>query len=163
MKIKRTIIQLLMLLTLGSLLSCAAPEERSESAVSRGPSGGSDCIHRPSIRGYSVLDEANLIVDAGSRSYHVELQRRGFGLGSAWGIQFDSPTNRICPGFSEVVFDGQMSNQSIRISSIWELTPEDEEALLIRYGKKEPEIKQTPAPQEVPGADVEELDPAASE
>lgn len=163
MKVKALIIQIVIALTLGALVSCATPEERAAGGVSSGGSGGSDCIHRPSIRGYRVLDEANLIVDAGSRSYHVELQHRGFGLGSAWGIQFDSPTNRICPGFSEVVFEGHLSNQSVRISSIWELTPEDEEALLIRYGKKEPEIKQTPAPQEVPGADVEELDPAASE
>jgi len=33
----------------------------------------------------------------------------------------------------------------------------------IQFWKKEPEIKQTPAPQDVEGADVEELDPAASE
>ncbi len=30
--------------------------------------------------------------------------------------------------------------------------------LLIQYGRKEPEIKQTPAPVELPGAEVEELD-----
>jgi hypothetical protein len=160
---KKFIKPIVILLTLSSLVSCAGSEERAESTASDGGTWGSDCIHRPSIRGYRVLDEANLIVDAGSRSYHVELQRRAFGLGSAWGIQFDSPTNRICPGFSEVVFEGHLSDESVRISSIWELTPEDEEALLIRFGKKEPEIKQTPAPQEVPGADVEELDPAASE
>jgi len=56
-----------------------------------------------------------------------------------------------------------MSNESIRIESIRELTPEDHEYLLIQYGKKEPEIKQTPAPQEVKGAEVEELDPAAND
>ena len=40
---------------------------------------------------------------------------------------------------------------------------EDKEHLLIQYGKKEPEIEQTPAPQEVKGAEVEELDEAARE
>ena len=52
---------------------------------------------------------------------------------------------------------------AIRIESIRELTEAEEEHLLIRFGKKEPEIKQTPAPQEVEGAEVEELDEAASE
>jgi len=49
----------------------------------------------------------------------------------------------------------------------WELFsirhPEEGQTLLIRFGKKEPEIKQTPAPQEVKGAAVEELDPEACE
>jgi hypothetical protein len=53
------------------------------------------------------------------------------------------------------VFRGHFDGESIRITSIRELT--------IRFGKKEPEIKQTPAPHEVEGAEVEELDPAASE
>jgi hypothetical protein len=110
------------------------------------------------------LDEQNLIVDAiGRRKYHVVLWRRAYGLRGSWGIVFDSQTSRICAGFSEVVFRGDFAEESIRITSIRELTPEDEEYLLIQYGKKEPEIKQTPAPQEVEGADVEELDPAASE
>jgi hypothetical protein len=61
------------------------------------------------------------------------------------------------------VFRGHFDGESIRITSIRELTPEEEEDLLIRFGKKEPEIKQTPAPHEVEGAEVEELDPAASE
>jgi len=52
---------------------------------------------------------------------------------------------------------------AIRIMSIRELTKEDKEYLLIQYGKKEPEIEQTPAPQEVKGAEVEELDEAARE
>jgi hypothetical protein len=38
------------------------------------------------------------------------------------------------------------------------LTPEDEEDLLIRFGKKEPEIEQPRQPEEVEGAEVEELD-----
>jgi hypothetical protein len=61
------------------------------------------------------------------------------------------------------LFRGHLDGESIRITSIRELTPEEEEHLLIQFGKKEPEIKHTPAPQEVEGAEVEELDPAASE
>ena len=61
------------------------------------------------------------------------------------------------------MFDGHLDGESIRIESIRELTPEDEEHLLIRFGKKEPEIKHTPPPEAVKGADVEELDPDDSE
>ena len=51
----------------------------------------------------------------------------------------------------------------VRIASIRELTDEDEEDLLIQFGKKEPEIKHTPSPSEIESADVEELDGDASE
>ena len=146
------------------LLACAGTPDGSDSGDSEVTSHRSDCILRSSIRGYTVLDESNLIVDAsGRRTYHVVLQRRAYGLRSSWGIRFESPTGRICASFSEVIFDGNFSNESIRIDSVRELTPEDHEYLLIQYGKKEPEIKQTPAPREVKGAEVEELDPAAND
>jgi len=81
------------------------------------------------------------------------------------GIVFDSQTSRICSGFSEVVFSDPFGDrmEAIQISHIRLLSPEEEEDLLIQFGKKEPEIKHMPAPQEVEGAEVEELDPAASE
>ena len=91
------------------------------------------------------------------------LQRRARGLQSSWGIAFDSTTTRVCAGFDSLVFKGHLDGESVRIASIQELTPEDEEHLLIRFGKKEPEIKHTPSPQDVRGADVEELDPDDSE
>ena len=127
-------------------------------------SSRSDCIYQPSIRGYSVLDESNLIVSAsGRRQYHVVLKRRAHGLRSNWAIGFKSTTGRICAPFAEVLFEGNLDGESVRIASIRELSPEDEEDLLIRFGKKEPEIEQTPVPQEVKGAEVEELDPGAGE
>ena len=100
---------------------------------------------------------------SGRRQYHVILFRRAHGLRSSWAIGFKSPTGRICSGFSEVVFDGQFDGESIRIESVRALSPEEEEDLLIRYGKKEPEYEQTPVPQEVEGAEVEELDPAVDD
>ncbi|MGI9237126.1 MAG: DUF6491 family protein [Woeseiaceae bacterium] len=143
-----------------SLVACAGTQTDEEGA----DSARSDCIYQPSIRGYSVLDESNLIVSAsGRRQYHVVLRRRAFGLRSNWSIGFKSPTGRICSGFSEVVFDGHFDGESIRITSIRELSVEEEEDLLIRYGKKEPEYEHTPTPKDVKGADVEELDPAADE
>jgi len=81
------------------------------------------------------------------------------------GIVFDSRTSRICSGFSEIVVRDIMGDrtEAIGILDIRLLNPGDEEDLLIKFGKKEPEIKQAPVPQEVEGAEVEELDPAASE
>ena len=158
---KQTLIkQLVIIVSLSSLVACAASGPASDRPVS----SGSDCIYQSSIRGYSVLDDSNLIVSAsGRRNYHVTLHRRAYGLRSTWGIVFDSPSSRICASFSSVVFDGHFDGESIRIASIREISPEEEEDLLIRYGKKEPEIKQTPVPREVEGAEVEELGPVADD
>ena len=146
------------------LLSCASTQEGPDSDDSEATARRSDCIFQSSIRGYSVLDESNLIVEAsGRRNYHVVLRRRAYGLSSSWGIRFDSPTGRICSSFSEVSFDGNRSDDSVRIASIRELSTEEHEYLLIQFGKKEPEIEKTPAPREVTGAEVEELDPAAND
>ena len=159
-KTKKLLKQLPILFYSSVLLACAGTSTDGGEAKS----GRSDCIYQPSIRGYNVLDESNLIVSAsGRRQYHVVLQRRAFGLRSNWSIGFKSPTGRICSGFSEVIFDGHFDGESIRIASIRELSAEEEEDLLIRYGKKEPEYEQTPEPYDVKGADVEELDPDADD
>jgi len=137
-----------------------------DSAATEPADSHRDCIPEPSVRGYRVLDEQNLIVDSsGRRQYHVVLRRRAYGLQNSPGIVFDSPTSRICSGFGEVVYKDTIGGrtEAVRILDIRLLSPEEEEDLLIRFGKKEPEIKRTPVPQEVEGAEVEELDPAASE
>ena len=146
------------------LVACSSQNEAPDDGPARANSGRTDCISRSSIRGYSVLDESNLIIDgSGRRKYHVSLRRPARGLRSTWAIGFKSVTSRVCAGFDEVVFQGQMNGESIRISFIRELSPEDHEDLLIQYGKKKPEIERTPAPQEVEGAEVEELDTAATD
>jgi hypothetical protein len=156
--------QIFIIITSSVFVACAGSGEVSEGSSAESSGGRSDCIFRSSIRGYNVLDESNLIIEgSGRRKYHMTLSRRAFGLRSSWGIDFDSPTSRVCAGFSEVIFDGQFDGESIRIASIRELSPEEHEDLLIRYGKKEPEIEQTPVPREVKGAEVEELDPAAKD
>lgn len=127
------------------------------------PDRGRDCIHEPSIRGYTVLDEQNLIVEAGGRrQYHVILSRRAQGLRFSHGIWFKTTTSRVCAGFDSLMYQGSMTGGN-RIESIRELSELEEEQLLIQFGKKEPEIEQMPAPQDVEGADIEELDEAASE
>lgn len=147
-----------------ALVACAGTPSDDKTASDGDSARSPDCIYEPSVRGYTVLDEQNLIVSASSkRAYHVVLQRRAYGLSSSWAIAFKSPTSRICEGFSEVLFRGHLNGDKIRIDSIRELSPEEEENLLIRFGKREPEIKQAPANHEVEGAEVEELDPDASE
>ena len=152
--------QIVTLLSLCALVACAGHQTLDGDE----DSPRSDCIYQPSIRGYTVLDESNLIVTASGRHrYHMVLQRRAHGLRSSWGIAFKSPTGRICPAFGEVIFDGHFDGEAIRIAAIREIGPEEEEHLLIRYGKKEPEYEQTPVLEDVKGADVEELDTAADE
>ena len=154
--------QIIIVVSLSTLAACAATDTGADSSeLSR-----SDCISQSSIRGYNVLDESNLIVSAGGRrQYHVTLRRRAHGLKSTWGLGFKSATSRICAPFSEVVFTGHsgghVDSGPFRIASIRQLSPEEEEDLLIRYGKKEPDFERTPVPQEVKGAEVEELDPVA--
>ena len=155
--------QLIALLISCSLFACAGTES-STGDESEGKRSRTHCIFSSSIRGYTVLDESNLIVDISRRrSYHVTLLRRAYGLRSSWSIGFDSPTGRICAQSSKVVFGDRRDIDSISIRSIRELSPEEREDILIRYGKKEPEIKQTPVPRDVSGAEVEELDPAADD
>jgi hypothetical protein len=57
-----------------------------------------------------------------------------------------------------IVEGGFERGEAIRISSIRELDPNALNDLLIQFGKKEPEIEQAPAEEEVKGAEVEELD-----
>jgi len=154
--------QIVIAFSLSVLLGCAGTQSESRESVSEAEDWRDDCIHQPSVRGYKVLDEQNLLIDAaGRRTYHVVLRRRAHGLRSSFGIAFDSPGSRVCAGFSEIIFDGSMmsaADNKIRIQSIRQLSEAEEEHLLIQFGKKEPEIEQTPVPQDVKGADVEELD-----
>lgn len=155
--------QVLILFSSSILLACASGSDVDDTGSDGDEGRRADCIFGPSIRGYQVLDDSNLIVEgSGRRNYHVVLYRQAFGLSSSWALEFESPTGRICGGFSEVTYDGTLQRESIRIRSIRELTDEDREDLLIQFGKKKPEIEQTPAQREVGGAEVEELDPAAN-
>ena len=158
--------QIVILCSLSVFVACAGTSEPLESTGTADSGSRRDCIPEPSIRGYTVLDEQNLMVESsGTRKYHVVLSRRAYGLRNSLGIVFESSTSRICSGFSEVVLTDGFGGRTevIRISNIRLLSPEEDEDLLIRFGKKEPEIKTTPVPREVEGAEVEELDPDASE
>ena len=112
-----------------------------------------------SIRDYRVLDDANLVVTAGAkRRYHLMLSRRAIGLQGSWQIGFKSSTGSICGGFDELIVDDGMNPQSYRIRTIREVSPEEFDNLLVRFGKKEPDFDQPPVSRDVDGAEVEELD-----
>ena len=156
---KHMLKQCFIVLFSSGIVACAGPGEPVELAADGGESRGRDCISQSSIRDYQVLDDSNLIVTAAvKRKYHVILTRRAFGLRSTWKIGFRSPTARICSGSGEIVFQDGMGPERITIRSVRELTPDEADELLVRFGKKEPEFEQAPATEDVEGAEVEELD-----
>jgi len=158
--VKLVIIQSVLMLSLSVLPGCATSGDSTEAAASASNSRAHDCISQSTIRDYQVLDDRNLIVTAGAkRQYHVELSRRAFGLRSNWQIGFRSPTGRVCSGSGEVIVDdGFGRKESISMSSIRQIDPAELDELLVRFGKKDPDIEQTPAQEEIKGAEVEELD-----
>jgi len=141
------------------LVACAGSAEPS---LGDGPdtvSRRSDCISTRTIRDYRVLDDANLVVTAnGNNKYHLTLRRRAVGLRSSWKIAFRSTSGRVCGGFDDILVDDGFGPESIRIAAITQMTPEEYDALLVRFGKKEPAVEQTPATKDVESAEVEELD-----
>ena len=151
--------QIVMAVCLCSLVACASTEQGSSESSSGSKSTGSDCISQGSIRDYTVLDNANLLVTSGAnRKFHVELSRPAYNLRVGNAIGFQSPSGRVCDRFSDVVVNDGFGVEKIRISSVRRLSAESEEELLIRFGKIEPEIEQTRPPKDVEGAEVEELD-----
>ena len=160
MTTKKYLLKPIVILVLSSIVSsCATSPKPPEELANEPAPRGNDCISQGSIRDYEVLDDGNLIVTSGvKRKYHVALMRRAFGLRSSWRIGFQTRSAQVCPGFSDLVFDDGTGLQSIQVSSIRALTPQEYDDLLVRFGKKQPEVKQAPAPEKVEGAEVEALD-----
>ena len=157
--VKILIKQLLIVYFSCFLVACAAAQTRPAEPLWLDGNSRSDCILSGSIRDYRVLDDANLVVTAGAkRRYHLTLSRRAIGLQGSWQIGFKSSTGSICGGFDELIVDDGMSPQSYRISTVREVSPEEFDNLLVRFGKKEPDFDQPPASRDVDGAEVEELD-----
>ena len=141
------------------LSSCATTDEDAVESEDGWETRGGDCISQMSIRDYQVLDDSNLIVTGTARrKYHIVLSRRAFGLRSTWRIAFQSSTGQVCSAFSDLIVDDGMGVEKIRIRSVKQLTPEEHDDLLVRFGKKEPDVKQTPELVPIEGAEVEELD-----
>ncbi len=153
---KRQYKQLFIVFLLSSLSACAPSEERLYAGETV-QSSGSACISEGTIRGYKVLNDSNLVITGrANQKYHMELMRRAPGLRSTWQIGFASPTGRICSKFSDLVVDDNLGPDRVRIRSIRKLTDEDYEDLMYRFGKAGEQ--KPPEPEDVDGAEVEELD-----
>lgn len=156
---KAVLIQILMMFSLSSCSSLKTADERAEAVGPDMNYGGSDCILIRTIRDYSPLDDRHLLIHGpAKRTYFVTLFRPTFEMRSSIGLRFDSRDGQLCPyGGDSIVFGG-FSNERVNIQSISRISAEQEEQLLIRYGKREPTEAEIPAkPAEVKGAEVEEL------
>ena len=120
---------------------------------------GSDCILIRTIRDYTPLDRQHLLIHGtGRRGYFVTLNRPAFDMRGSIGLRVDSRDDQLCPFGGDQIIFGAFADDRIGVQSISRLTAEQEEQLLIRYGKKEPAESETTEPaREVTGAEVEEL------
>jgi hypothetical protein len=149
--------QIVMMLTSCVILaSCAATEPSSDVGTDIN-FRGSDCISIRTVRDYTPLDRSTLLMEgSGNRKYLVTLVSPSMDLRSAFRLSFSSRDDWLCPyGGDRLIIDG-MSDENIIIRGISRLTPEQEEDLLIRYGKKKPTEQQDQSPV-LKGAEVEEL------
>jgi hypothetical protein len=148
----------IILLLVSTSIAFAADTEESR-GLSEDFGRGSDCIWLRTVRDYTTLDDRNLLIrGTGKRNYLVTLMHRSFGLKSSIGLGFSSRDDQLCPyGGDALVLDG-LNREKVGIRSISEVSPEQVDELMIRFGRKEPDEQQTPAPKPVKGAEVEELD-----
>ncbi|MEQ9563445.1 MAG: DUF6491 family protein [Woeseiaceae bacterium] len=151
--------QIVIVVLLVSTSSVFGADQEASRGLSDDYGRGSDCIWLRTVRDYTTLDDQNLLIrGAGKRDYLVTLMHRSFGLKSSIGLGFSSRDDQLCPyGGDALVFDG-LNREEVGIRSISKVSPEQAEELLVRFGRKEPDEQQTPAPKALKGAEVEELD-----
>jgi Family of unknown function (DUF6491) len=119
---------------------------------------GSDCIWVRSIRDYTPLDDRTLLIWGGSnRPYFVRLTTASWDMDTGIGLAVHSRDDRLCPYGGDGLVFGSFEPRPVTIRSIIRISKEQAEDILVRYGKRDSDEPQTPAPQEVEGAEVEEL------
>lgn len=144
--------------TLSALAGCAGTPEEETTAAGDVDYRGSDCILISTIRDYRTLDDRNLLIyGPADRAYFVTLFRPSFELRSSFQMGFSSRDNRLCPYGGDAIVVGGLTPEEVGIQSISRVSEEQEEQLLVRYGKKEPSRTPAPEPENVEGAEVEEL------
>jgi hypothetical protein len=151
--------QIVSLCFLCILTSCATTGDEAPAAVGDVDYNGSDCIWIRSIRDYTPLDDQTLLIwESSKRPYYVRLQQRSFEMRSAIGMSVDSRDDRLCPYGGDGLVFGSFDPRPLGVRSISRITVEQADEFMVRYGKKDAGEPTTPAPQDVEGADVEELD-----
>lgn len=158
MKYKYLKKQLIILLFSSSILALSAAETSDSRDHPDLDFNGSDCIWIRSIRDYKPLDDRSLLIWSGSRPYYVRLVTRSRGMRSAFGMSVDSRDDRLCPYGGDGLNFGGFTESTARVLAISRITKDQAEELLFRYGKQDAGEPQMPAPKELKGADVAELD-----
>ena len=117
-----------------TLAGCAAtaPASRDERIAA---AEENDCMWVRAITDWQALDDRNLIVDAGSNQYHVELAQSCFGLEFETVIAFfdKSADERICGfGMDRIIVDRTLP-ETCWITAVDALTEDQAEELTRRY------------------------------
>ena len=152
--------QLFIGLFLGALAGTARADSNADRPVRDLDLNDSDCIWIRTIRDYRPLDSRNLLIYGSAKTaYYVRLAHPTMDLRSSMRVGFRSRDNQLCPyGGDQLVFVGGLADNAVSIRAISRLSKDQEEELLVRYGRKEPDQQRIPAPREVKGAEIEELD-----
>jgi hypothetical protein len=157
-KIKNSALQIFILAFSCGVAGCAGSGQTENGARAGAEYRGSDCILIRTIRDYTPLDDRNLLIRGlGNRAYYVTLVRPAFELRSSFRMEFSSRDEQLCPYGGDGIVVGSLTRDTIGIRAISRVSEEQAEQLLIRYGRKEPAEQQAPAPEDVKGAEVEEL------
>ncbi|MEX0977094.1 MAG: DUF6491 family protein [Woeseia sp.] len=158
MKNKLFIKHIVAVLYASMILACASPGNDPGGADRDIDAGGSDCISIRTIRDYTPLDDRSLLIwGPAKRAYHVSLFRPAMELRSSFQLGFSSRDDQLCPFGGDGIVMGSFRQETISIQSITRLSTDQADELLIRHGRKEPAEQPAPAPEEVKGAEVEEL------
>ncbi len=155
-RLKVILIHILTVLFLGACSTSPPSEDGADERLSDLDYRGSDCILIRTVRDYTPLDNQHLLIRGpGRRAYFVTLIRPAFEMRGSMGLRFESRDDQLCPYGGDAIIFGGISNERVTVQAISRLTADQEEQLLIRYGKKTPPDAETPA--DVKGAEVEEL------
>lgn len=155
---KNHLFQFLIVLSSCIAAGCASTEGRESAAAGDIDYRGNDCILISTIRDYTPLDDQTLLIwGPAKRGYLVSLVRSSFDLRSSFRMGFSSRDDQLCPYGGDGIVVGPMRHDTIGIRAISRVSEEQADQLLIRYGRKEPPEQQAPAPEDVKGAEVEEL------
>jgi len=157
---KQYLKQLVIAITLSCSTGLSAAESDPPRVVRDLNMNGSDCISIRTIRDYKPLDSRNLLIyGSGKRAYFVRLAHSSMEMRSSFQIGFSSRDGRLCPyGGDSLVFGSSFSHESVNIRAISQISEDQVEDLLVRFGKTESDQPYIPAPREVEGAEIEELD-----
>lgn len=153
---KQYIKQIFTVLFSSIILAGCATTETAPKPDSDIEANGSDCIWTRTIRDYTVLNDSNLLIHgAGKKSYFVTLLSPSWEMQSSMGMAFMSTDGRLCPfGRDRIVFRG-MTEEAVRIRSINEVSVDQAEQLLVRFGKSNATGPQIPESKPVEGAEIE--------